>query len=263
MKEKQCWRIRMEDFIIEYQNSSGLLFGKISRPEKRNAVNFRVMDGLEAMLEKAEKDPSVKAVAIAGEGERAFCAGGDVVEFHRLKTGEEALSMLSRMGNILYRLATLPKPTIALINGHAVGGGCEMAAACDFRIAKSGAKLGFIQANLAITTGWGGGSLLYERLGPSLAFKLLAEADMHTATEMKSYGFIHEIFSNISDETACCFMENILSKDPGVIEAYKIAMIEKFQAVRLKERMDNEIKRCSRLWGKEKHLQAVSEFLKR
>ncbi|WP_144466457.1 enoyl-CoA hydratase/isomerase family protein, partial [Bacillus sp. FDAARGOS_235] len=99
-----------------------------------------------------------------------------------------------RMGNLLYRLAVLPKPTVAALNGSAVGGGCELAAACDMRIAKAGTKAGFIQANLAITTGWGGASLLYERMNASLAFKLLTEGRVLSVQELLKYGFINEIY---------------------------------------------------------------------
>ncbi|MFS0643592.1 enoyl-CoA hydratase/isomerase family protein [Siminovitchia sp. 179-K 8D1 HS] len=251
----------MGDFI-QFKTDEGLLFGKITRPEKRNAVNFRVMDGFREMLDRAERDSSVKAVVITGEGDNAFCAGGDVEEFHRLKTQAEAISMLSRMGSLLCRLAMLPKPTLASINGTAVGGGSEIAAACDFRIARRGARLGFIQANLAITTGWGGGSLLYERLGPSVAFKLLSEADIYTADEMKEIGFLQEVYDTLTEQTAFEYMAKMLQKDSGVIEAYKKAMIEKFHAVRLQERMENEWKRCAELWARNAHHDAVSRFLK-
>lgn len=251
----------MGDFT-HFKTKEGILFGKIKRPEKRNAVNYLVMDGFRDMLDHAENDSSVKAVVVTGEGSYAFCAGGDIEEFHRLKTEDEAIAMLSRMGRLLYRLATLPKPTLASINGTAVGGGCEIAAACDFRIARRDAKLGFIQANLAITTGWGGGSLLYERLDPSTAFKLLSEAELHKAEEMKEIGFLQVVYDTIMDQTASEFMERILQKESGVIEAYKKAMIEKFHMAHLKERMENEMKRCAELWALDAHHDAVSHFLK-
>ncbi|GIN91476.1 short-chain-enoyl-CoA hydratase [Siminovitchia terrae] len=245
----------------KYEN--GLLVWKINRPEKRNAINYEVMDGLDLMLNEAEGDPSIKAVAIIGEGERSFCSGGDVVQFHSLITEEQAYAMLSRMGNLLYRLAILPKPTVAVLNGSALGGGCELATACDMRIAKVGTDAGFIQANLAITTGWGGASLLYEKMNPSRALQILTEAQVLSAQELKSFGFINEIYEGNSLHALEKFMEDILSKEAGVLKSYKESLIEKFHASNLKQRMDQEIRRCAVLWAKDEHHQVVSSFLKR
>ncbi len=245
----------------KYEN--GLLVWKINRPEKRNAINYEVMDGLELMLNEAERDSSIKAVAITGEGDRAFCSGGDVVQFHRLKTEKQAYAMLSRMGNLLYRLTVLPKPTVAVMNGLALGGGCELAAACDMRIAKAGTNAGFIQANLAITTGWGGASLLYEKLDPSRAIQILTEAQVLSVQELKSFGFINEIYEGDPLKALEKFMKDILSKEAGVLKSYKESLIGKFYASNLKQQMEQEIRRCAVLWAKDEHHQVVSSFLKR
>lgn len=110
----------MKPYLLEEREQGCLLF-TINRPEKRNAINFDVMDGLSEAINRTKK-PGVKALIITGAGEDAFSSGGDLSIFHQLKTEEEAYGMLSKMSNILYRLLTLPKPTIALINGTAVGG---------------------------------------------------------------------------------------------------------------------------------------------
>ncbi|GIN19045.1 MAG TPA: enoyl-CoA hydratase/isomerase family protein [Bacillus bacterium] len=245
----------------KYKN--GLLLWKIDRPEKWNAINFEVMDGLELMLDEAERDPSIKAVAITGEGERSFCSGGDVAEFHHLKTEEQAYSMLSRMGSLLYRLAVLPKPTVAVLNGVALGGGCELAAACDMRIAKAGTNAGFIQGSLAITTGWGGASLLFERMNPSLALQILTEAQLLSVQELSAYGFINQIYDGDTLHAVKKFTEQILSREADVLKSYKAALIEKIHKGSLKERMAQEIRRCALLWSKEEHHRAVTRFLKR
>nr|WP_058002542.1 enoyl-CoA hydratase/isomerase family protein [Heyndrickxia oleronia] len=249
----------MDDFIIT-SHPSGILEWRINRPEKRNAVNFNVIKGLEEALDWAEKDQQVKTLVITGTGKQAFCSGGDLVEFHQLKTSEEAYSMLSKMGNLLYRLATFIKPTLALINGSAVGGGCEIATACDFRIAKKECKMGFIQGRLGITTGWGGASILYEKLPPHEAMKILLEANTYSTDQLKELGFVQEVFEKIDIHTAEDYLSHILKNHLHVLMCYKEALVSKWQHSALQSRMEKEIRNCSILWEKEEHHQAVEKF---
>ncbi|WP_100330814.1 enoyl-CoA hydratase/isomerase family protein [Bacillus xiapuensis] len=249
------------DFQIERLHNGILLF-KITRPEKRNAVNYAVMDGLKQVIERA-KEADVQALVITGEGERAFCSGGDLSVFHELRTEEEAYTMLSKMGRILYDLTVLAKPTVALVNGAAVGGGCEIAAACDFRIAKTGAKLGFIQGNLAITTGWGGGTLLFERIPSHLALKLLTTAAVYRAEQLDQIGFINRVVDQADEAAAERFLQTELSMAPSVLAAYKQMQIHKWEASGLLDRMTKEIRQCAVLWESEAHHKAVESFLKK
>ncbi|MGE6258640.1 enoyl-CoA hydratase/isomerase family protein [Heyndrickxia sporothermodurans] len=249
----------MKEYIISL-HKSGILEWRICRPEKRNAINFNVIQGLETALTMVERDSNIKALVITGEGEQAFCSGGDLDEFHTLKTEEEALSMLSRMGNNLYKLATLSTPSLALINGTAVGGGCEIAAACDFRIARKGSKLGFIQGKLGITTGWGGASLLFEKIPIHIAFKILSEANTYAAEDLQKEGFIHQVKSEVNIGTAEGYLKEMLGVNANVIKSYKQAFVSKWKANDLKKRMENEIKRCAQLWEKDDHHQAVEKF---
>ncbi|RDI47567.1 enoyl-CoA hydratase/isomerase family protein [Falsibacillus pallidus] len=251
----------MKGYTISTIGQSILLF-KINRPEKRNAVNYEVMDGLEEAISLADQDEAIKIMAITGEGEKAFCSGGDLSEFHGLKTEEEAFWMLSRMGGILYRLAVLPKPTLAVINGSAVGGGCEIAAACDFRIASINSKMGFIQGNLGITTGWGGASLLFERIQASDALKLLCESSIKDVHGLKEIGFIQEISDFWSEEKIVEFTQQMLQKETAVLSAYKSSLVQKWKVTGLKDRIYQEIKNCSVLWESDAHHKAVDRFLK-
>lgn len=248
---------------MEYQieKIESVLVFKINRPAKRNAINYEVMDGLKNAIDSAKKNEQVKALIITGEGNEAFCSGGDIQAFHSLKTQTEAYTMLSKMGAILYELATLPKITVALINGTAIGGGCEIAAACDFRIARSAAKLGFIQANLAITTGWGGGTLLYERLVPAQALHLLTTAGIYHADSLCDNGFIDYLIEGNTIEEALELLNPILLKNVHVLVAYKQMLIEKWKRGDLKERINLEILECSMLWEKQEHHDAVDQFL--
>ncbi|OAH53676.1 MULTISPECIES: enoyl-CoA hydratase/isomerase family protein [Bacillaceae] len=248
------------DYIVELDEQSGILLFTIKREEKRNAVNYAVMDGLKAAVERAKKD-DVRVLAITGVGEQAFCSGGDLSIFHALRTEKEAYNMLAKMGDVLYKLATLPKPTVALLNGSAVGGGCEIAAACDYRIARTGVKIGFIQGCMAITTGWGGGTLLMERIEPRYAFKMLSEAAVFRAEHLDQFGFIDRISEQAELSEARAFFENEQTIKISVLTAYKKMLIAKWEAGDLRNRMKTEIKECAILWAQDAHQEAVASFL--
>jgi len=248
-------------YTLERLEKGYVLF-TITRNEKRNAINDDVMNGLREALTVA-KSPDIKALVITGEGDQAFCSGGDLSVFHLLRTKEEAYTMLSKMARILYSLMTFSKPTIALMNGTTIGGGCELAAACDFRVAKRGIKAGFVQGKQAITTGWGGGSIVAEKLPASTTMKLLMEAKMHTAEELREIGFIDSLYTQNS-HTACeSFLETLLAMDLEVLQSYKRIWIEKWEQTHLLERIEKEVENCSRLWESEAHLQLVEKFLRK
>lgn len=249
----------MDKTVLVEKNEHGYMKLILNRPEKRNAVSYQLMDDLEEAINNASQDNSVKVLVITGEGERAFCSGGDLSEFHSLNTEDEAYGMLSKMGAILYKIATFKKPTIAILNGHAVGGGCELATACDFRLAKSGVKLGFVQASLGITTGWGGASLLLEKIPQQSAMQLLLNGTVYTAEKAQQLGFIDEIIDGNLEEWET-FVEAMVTRELGVLQAYKKLLIDKFEVANLQGRMETEIRECAKLWETEAHHQAVANF---
>lgn len=250
----------MKSYEIEQLN--GLVLFTIKREEKRNAINYEVMDGLKEAIHRAY-EPHAKGLLITGEGDKAFCSGGDLSVFHDLKTEEEAFEMLYKMGSILYELLLVPKPTVALMNGVALGGGCELAAACDFRVARKGIKAGFIQANLAITTGWGGGSILLEKLPLIDGMKMLYEAKRFSTEELQKLGFVQYVYEGEPMEGFRTTMGHIFQLDGGVLQAYKEMMIRKWKESNLLEKMKQEIQRCAALWQREEHHKKVNQFLQR
>lgn len=246
-------------FFIEKREKGYLLF-TITRSEKRNAVNYDVMQGLTEAI-SLMNDSTIKALVITGEGDQAFCSGGDLSVFHQLQTKEEAYGMLSEMSHILYSLMTLTKPTIALLNGTAIGGGCELASACDFRLAREGIRAGFVQGKQAITTGWGGGTILSEKLPAARSMKLLMEAEIHTVEYLREAGFIDHIYSNNHIIACETFMEKLLEVDLKVLESYKMMWILKWEENKLRERIEKEVRNCSVLWESESHHKYVQNFI--
>lgn len=244
--------------ILVNKNERGYMKITLNRPERRNAVSYQLMDDLEEAIDDAAQDDSVKVLVVTGSGDRAFCSGGDLSEFHALYTEEESYKMLSKMGAILYKLAILNKPTVALLNGSAVGGGCELASAFDFRIAKKGIKLGFVQSSLGITTGWGGASILMEKILPSSALELLLNGTMYTVDKAKELGFVDQI---LEDDEWESFIETMITREIGVLRSYKQLLISKWETSNLKGRMEKEIRECAKLWESDAHHRAVANFL--
>ncbi|AGT31422.1 enoyl-CoA hydratase [Geobacillus genomosp. 3] len=245
------------------EHHGGIALFTICRPERRNAINFTVMHALERALEQAAVDDEVKVFAITGTGGEAFCSGGDLSEFGHLR-GAEAKQMLMRMGELLYKLLTFPKPTAALVNGTAMGGGCELATACDFRFVKEGCRIGFVQGRLGITTGWGGASMLLEKLPYARALDLLLRAEPMTAEAMAAYGWADAVLP------ADCWREQwqaqlapYAARSLAVLQAYKAAAGEKWRTAWFRERFFAEIDRCAELWGSAEHEQALRTFFRK
>jgi len=245
------------------KRGSGAVF-TIDRQEKRNAVNEEVMDGLAAAVGAAREDESLRYFVVTGEGQAAFCSGGDLSEFHKLRTEIEAAPMLGKMADILLGMALLPVPVIALIDGHAVGGGCEIASACDFRLVREGVKCGFIQGTLAITTGWGGASHLLIKSGRhDTALRMLTEARPKEARELLASGWATELFTGDKFEALDRFADPLERVHPSVHRAYKQAAVRRLLAAGLPEQVREEVAVCSRLWEADVHHEAVDRFLNR
>lgn len=242
--------------------NEGIVTFTINREEKRNAVNDEVMNGLKKVITYVKENNNVRFLVVTGAGEKSFCSGGDLSEFHTLETEDQAFGMLSKMGNILYELATLRVPTIALINGTAVGGGCEIATACDFRLMSSHAKAGFIQGTLAITSGWGGGTYLFERgLRHDRALKMLVDAKPYDAQLLYDIGWAMRVFEGSKEQALDEFIAEMRKIHPSVHQAYKEIELRKWRERNMYERVMEEVRTCAKLWESEAHHEAVNSFL--
>ncbi|MEI8359348.1 MAG: enoyl-CoA hydratase/isomerase family protein [Deltaproteobacteria bacterium] len=182
----------VESTEVRCERSGPLASIIVDRPETRNAISRNVMAGLEAILADLEGFPPA-VVTIRGAGERAFVSGGDLKEFAAILTLEEAEAMAIRMRAILDRIAGLSSVTIAEINGHALGGGAELATAADLRIAADDVRIGFAQITLGITPAWGGIERLTTLVGRSRALYLLTTGRAVTAAQASEWGLVEEV----------------------------------------------------------------------
>ncbi|MEH7382412.1 enoyl-CoA hydratase/isomerase family protein [Bacillus sp. JJ1533] len=253
----------MAKYIVK-RDLQGIVWFTINRPEKWNAIDFDVMDGLLQTIAEVEGNEDARALVITGSGHKAFCSGGDLSVFQNLQTVEEAYQMLSKMGMILYKLATLLKPTIALLNGLAIGGGCELATACDYRLASQRTRFGFVQGKQGITTGWGGATLLLERIPIDKAYHLLLSGEILSAEVGKELGFIQHVLSEDNVIKDCKkFIANEFLITTKVVKSYKKVVNRKWIATGMKERMLQEIEECSALWVMDEHLEAVQKIMQK
>lgn len=251
--------LKLNTLVWERKNDISWII--LNRPHIRNAVNFEMMEELTNVLDEIEKTND-KVLIITGSGERAFCSGGDLSLFHALHTEQEAYSMLSKMGNVLRRLFFFQKPTIALLNGAAVGGGCELATACDFRIAKRGVKFGFVQGTLGITTGWGGGTMLFERISASIALDYLLSSQVIASEKGWKDGYIQFLLGEGDVKEECeKAIASYLNQSADVLSAYKKMWLNRIDKNKIVQNIEKEIQRCAKLWESDEHHQAVQKFL--
>lgn len=247
---------------VKLHREQGIAWVVLNRPEIRNAVDYDVMEQLTSILDEVENNDEDKLVVITGEGTQAFCSGGDLSSFHSLYTKKAAQEMLSKMGEILLRIFFFPKPTVAAINGTAVGGGCELATACDFRIAAPHAKIGFVQGTLGITTGWGASTMLFERFPQTMAMEMLMSCNRYKADEAKSIGFVQAVITDSDFREGCRnWLGPILNQQRTVLKAYKNRWMDRLDKETIKNRFFKEIDECSTLWESEEHHAAVEKFL--
>ncbi|MGJ7030792.1 enoyl-CoA hydratase/isomerase family protein [Niabella hirudinis] len=164
----------------------------INRPDKLNALNQVVLAELALIIDDFIADPALKAAIIMGSGEKAFIAGADISEFSGLDTvaGVE----LARKGQQLFsRIEHAPKPVVAAVNGFALGGGCELAMACHFRVASENAKFGQPEVNLGLLPGYGGTQRLTRLIGKGRALELLLAGTMIDAVTAFNYGLVNRV----------------------------------------------------------------------
>lgn len=251
----------METLQVDCHRGVGHI--RFHRPEVRNAVNFRMMDELETVLNDWREDEAIKAVMFSGD-RHAFVSGGDLSEFHRLTREEEVYPVMVRMGRLLMELQDFGKPTIAAVEGTAVGGGCEIAVSCDFRLASDRARFGFIQVRLGITSGWGGGTRLLSQLKRSEALYLLLTGEVIDSETALRIGLVDRVFPSGEkfEEAAWDFAERIASAPPGVIREY-VAMANRVRqgGMSWNEMAELESRACARLWETPEHHAAVEAFL--
>jgi enoyl-CoA hydratase len=194
----------------------------IDRQEVRNALNKATVDELQMAVRELEEDPKLRIIIITGAGEKAFVAGADIKELHE-RTMLEAL--VPGMQKVYREVEQSSKVTIAVINGHALGGGFELALACDLRVVANHAKIGLPELNLAIIPGAGGTQRLMRIVGKGRALEMILTGKIIDGQEAERIGLVTQsVESNNLRNVTNQLVESILSKGPLALKLAKMVV---------------------------------------
>lgn len=234
----------------------------INRPDKLNALNKTVIEELSDVLDDVYTNTEIKAVIITGAGSKAFIAGADISEF--LSLDASGGSQLAQKGQdmVFNKIENCPKPIIAAVNGFALGGGCELAMACHFRLASDNAKFGQPEVNLGLIPGYGGTQRLIQLIGKGKAMELMMTANMIEAEEAKQLGLINHVTTQ--EELILKTKEivnTILSKGPNAISKIIAAVNAYFD--KSLNGFITEVNLFGDCFGTEEMKEGVSAFLEK
>jgi enoyl-CoA hydratase len=236
--------------MVDLELDDSLAVITIDRPHARNAISLETMDQLEKALDGAD---GARALVLKGAGDRAFVSGGDLKELSALRTDLEASSMAFRMRTICDRIAGFPTPTIAVLNGHVLGGGAEFAVAADIRLAADDIKIGFNQVTLEIMPAWGGAERLVALVGYSKALLLAGTGTVLGADDAERIGLVDKVLRRTSfDEDWRAIAKALAGRPAGEIKRV-MKGVSTTEAVAA----------FARLWVSDKHWAAADKVMKR
>ncbi|WP_047153856.1 enoyl-CoA hydratase/isomerase family protein [Aneurinibacillus tyrosinisolvens] len=209
-----------ENILLQKEGAIGMI--KINRPEVRNALDGGTLQEMRRALQTLEEDKEIGVIVFTGEGEKSFAAGADIRQLRE----KQALDALAPGMSAFYReIENSSKATIAAINGFALGGGCELAMACDIRIAAHHAKIGLPELNLSIIPGAGGTQRLARIVGKGRALDMILTGDMLSGEQAERIGLVsrsvpgEELWQAVKEKA-----EKIMAKGPLAVRLAKLAI---------------------------------------
>lgn len=241
---------------VRVEVEAGVAVVTIDRPEVRNAIGFATVDELDAALDDLQES-SAAVLVLRGGGDRAFVSGGDLRELAGIRTHEDAVGMASRVRRALDRVAAFPVPVIAALNGHALGGGAEVAIAADIRIAADDVKIGLNQVSLGIMPAWGGAERLAQLVGRSQALLAVATGEVYDAATAQRMGLIDVVVPREAfDDGWRTLARRMATTAPGTTRAVKSVIDAAVPAVH-PELEPAATDAFARLWAADAHWAAV------
>ncbi|MGE2815832.1 enoyl-CoA hydratase/isomerase family protein [Mycobacterium heidelbergense] len=236
--------------MVDLEVDDGLAVLTIDRPHARNAIALDTMDQLEKALDAAA---GARALVIKGAGDRAFVSGGDLKELSTLRTEQDAAAMAKRMRSICDQLAGFPAPVVAALNGHAFGGGAEVAVAADIRVAADDIKIAFNQVELEIMPAWGGAERLAALVGKGRALLLAGTGTTLSAVEAERIGLVDLVLPRPSFDEGWRSVARSLARHPATEIKRVIRGVSP----------DEAIASFARLWVADAHWRAAERVMNR
>jgi enoyl-CoA hydratase len=246
---------------------NGIFIITINRPDKLNALNKQVFTDLDTAIDELYTNTEIKAGIITGSGAKAFVAGADITEFGGLNK-EDAMALAKRGQDVFFKIENSKKPIIAAVNGFALGGGCELAMACHFRLCSDNAKFGQPEVNLGLIPGYGGTQRLTQLVGKGKSMELQMTARLCDATEALQSGLVNYVTApeQLLEKTKE-IVQLIQSKAPiaigKIIECINIAAVSDSSFTNGKNGYDKEVQAFGDCFITEDMKEGTSAFLEK
>lgn len=246
---------------ILYEKHDGIAKISINRPEKRNILNMETRRELKGSLEDARTDKNVKVVILTGTG-GTFCAGADLNDYVGLNP-KEAREYLQLSRDVTNRIENMEKPVICVVDGYALGGGCELALACDIVIASEKSKFGQPEIRVGLIPGGGGTQRLPRLIGVRKAKELILTGDIISADEAEELGLVNRVVPTSKlDETVNELVEKLLSKSP-VLLGFAKSSINKCMELGLANGLSYESEMFALCFSTEDQKEGLKAFLEK
>lgn len=246
---------------------NGIFTITINRPDKMNALNKDVFNDLDAVMDEVNSNAEIKSAIITGAGPKAFVAGADITEFNSLSK-DEAMSLSRRGQEVFFKIENSRKPVVAAVNGFALGGGCELAMACHFRLCSENAKFGQPEVNLGLIPGYGGTQRLTQLVGKGKSMELQMTAQLVDANEALRLNLVNHVTTS---ETLLDKVKEILlviqSKAPiavgKIIDCINVAVVSDSAYTNGKSGYEKEIEAFGDCFDTEDMIEGTTAFLEK
>jgi enoyl-CoA hydratase len=241
------------------ERQAGVLRLTIDRADKHNALSRGVLHAIRDEITAAAAGADLKCVVIGGAGSRYFAAGGDLLDLASVRSEAQAAAMVEDCRGALDAVRHCAVPVVALLNGDAIGGGAELAVACDFRVLRAGAHIGFIQGRLAITAAWGGSADLYPLVGPSRALRMITRCEPVAADVALEWGLADAVSADADtlEATLQEFIAPMLECPAALLRDFKAQAIAARRTASWERLREVEREGLVRSWVHDDHWTAV------